>query len=355
MSSTNKLLQEAIADAKTVKETALANARLSLEEMFKPQIENMINKQLSESDEDEEAIEDPKSTTDDEPLSTEPANTNGSNDDTVDNIDVTKDDDTLNIDLADDGINTINIELNEPEKPTEECDTSITESDNIKDDFDSIQLDDVDESVEDDDDYIDIDLEGIDLDDLNTNEASMSPLAKKIDDIDIEAYLDANENVDESEDDDIDIDLNDLDINENVSEDERSIVCDKDSKKIKKLEDDLNEAYNVIKIMRKELSESTLTNAKLMYANKLFSKYNLTNEQKLKVLDKFDQAKTIKETKLVYGTLSESLAMVGTQTQRTIKESFASKHIGSTKPKQTIVESAEDAQRKYLMKLAGIN
>ena len=48
------LLKEAIADAKAVKETALANAKIALQEAFAPQIQSMLSAKLSEELEDEE-------------------------------------------------------------------------------------------------------------------------------------------------------------------------------------------------------------------------------------------------------------------------------------------------------------
>ena len=39
----NKLLKEAIADAKAVRETALANAKIALEEAFQPKIQRLIS------------------------------------------------------------------------------------------------------------------------------------------------------------------------------------------------------------------------------------------------------------------------------------------------------------------------
>ena len=39
----NNLLKEAIADAKAVRETALANAKLALEEAFTPKLKEMLN------------------------------------------------------------------------------------------------------------------------------------------------------------------------------------------------------------------------------------------------------------------------------------------------------------------------
>ena len=48
------LLKEAIADAKAVKETALANAKLALEEAFAPRIQSMLSHKLAEELDDED-------------------------------------------------------------------------------------------------------------------------------------------------------------------------------------------------------------------------------------------------------------------------------------------------------------
>jgi hypothetical protein len=40
------LLKEAIADAKAVKETALANAKIALQEAFQPQMQRLLFKKL---------------------------------------------------------------------------------------------------------------------------------------------------------------------------------------------------------------------------------------------------------------------------------------------------------------------
>ena len=47
----NNLLKEAIADAKAVRETALANAKLALEEAFTPRLQSMLSAKLSEDEE----------------------------------------------------------------------------------------------------------------------------------------------------------------------------------------------------------------------------------------------------------------------------------------------------------------
>ena len=53
------LLKEAIADAKAVRETALANAKMALEEAFTPHLKSMLSAKLAEDEieEDEEVIE----------------------------------------------------------------------------------------------------------------------------------------------------------------------------------------------------------------------------------------------------------------------------------------------------------
>ena len=54
------LLKEAIADAKAVRETALANAKLALEEAFTPKLKSMLSQKIQSEieEQDDEAPED---------------------------------------------------------------------------------------------------------------------------------------------------------------------------------------------------------------------------------------------------------------------------------------------------------
>ncbi len=56
MSKNRDLLKEAIADAKSVKETAIANAKLALEEAFTPHLKSMMSAKLEEMDKDEDEV-----------------------------------------------------------------------------------------------------------------------------------------------------------------------------------------------------------------------------------------------------------------------------------------------------------
>ena len=52
------LLKEAIADAKAVRETALQNAKMALEEAFTPHLKSMLSAKLAEDDLEEEGYGD---------------------------------------------------------------------------------------------------------------------------------------------------------------------------------------------------------------------------------------------------------------------------------------------------------
>ena len=114
----------------------------------------------------------------------------------------------------------------------------------------------------------------------------------------------------------------------------------------KEMEDTINE-------LRNELNEINLLNAKLLYTNKIFKAKNLTESEKIKVLNTFDKAESVKEVKLVFETLTESFKAT-TAKKNPIKESLgsASKTIGTATPKQPIIEANEAFAR--MQRLAGL-
>jgi spore coat protein CotF len=117
-----------------------------------------------------------------------------------------------------------------------------------------------------------------------------------------------------------------------------------------KMKDDLEEAMKTIKTLRSELNEINLLNAKLLYTNKIFKAKNLNENQKVKVLSSFDKANNVGEVKMVYETLNEGIKVAKT----TIKENLgrASKSTVPVIAKQPIVESNDVFKR--MQKLAGI-
>jgi hypothetical protein len=131
-----------------------------------------------------------------------------------------------------------------------------------------------------------------------------------------------------------------------------------DSEKEAELKADLNEAYKTIKSLQRTINEVNLLNAKLLFANKLFRAHNMTNEQKVKVIETLDRTKSVREVKLVFSTLAENFKYTTSSnklTKRAISEGIASKAVKSTKPAQAkavINESVNFANR--FKKLAGI-
>ena len=118
-------------------------------------------------------------------------------------------------------------------------------------------------------------------------------------------------------------------------------------------EDATTEMEETINELRNELNEVNLLNAKLLYTNKIFKSKNLTESEKIKVLNTFDKAETVKEVKLVFETLTESFKAI-TAKKNPIKESLgsASKTISTATPKQPIIESNEAFAR--MQRLAGL-
>jgi hypothetical protein len=102
------------------------------------------------------------------------------------------------------------------------------------------------------------------------------------------------------------------------------------------------------------INEVNLLNAKLLYTNKLFRNFELTEGQKMKVIENFDRAGNTREVKLVFSTLAESFNRP--TKKRVVKESYASKATATTAPKkettQVLSEGFELANR--WKKLAGL-
>ena len=128
---------------------------------------------------------------------------------------------------------------------------------------------------------------------------------------------------------------------------------DEDEKKdeVAQLQADLDEHRSVIETLRGKLNEVNLLNAKLLFTNKLFRKYGLNNDQKMKVVEQFDRASNLREVKLVYSTLGESFGAA----RNNINESkgAASKPVASTKSEKKVISESTDLRDRF-KKLANL-
>jgi esterase/lipase len=122
------------------------------------------------------------------------------------------------------------------------------------------------------------------------------------------------------------------------------------NEEIEEMEEELMEARKTISVLRSELNEINLLNAKLLYSNKIFKAKNLNESQKVKVLSSFDKAKNVSEVKIVFETLNEGIKTA----KSTIKENLgrASKSTNTPTTKRPILESNDAFKR--MQKLAGL-
>ena len=117
---------------------------------------------------------------------------------------------------------------------------------------------------------------------------------------------------------------------------------------------ELEQALDTIETLKSELNEVNILNSKLLYVNKIFKSNNLSESQKVNIIAAFDKAETVKEVKLVFETVSDNIIDVKKENVSEAKiKGMASKATGTTasKPQGEIVLS-EAALR--MQKLAGI-
>jgi hypothetical protein len=122
----------------------------------------------------------------------------------------------------------------------------------------------------------------------------------------------------------------------------------------------LAEAYDTVKYIKGQLNEINLLNAKLLYTNKLLKEFSMSNEQKMRIVEMFDLSKSVREVKLTYATIAESLNFSGDMKKKapanasvqSITEGIASRAVGSTKPSKDIIVEGKFATR--MKQLAGI-
>jgi len=333
------LLKEAIADAKAVKETALANAKIALQEAFMPRIESMLATKLrTEIEGDEEEVD----VVDD--VTAEPAPADVADDVAITDDEAGVDVGDLSIDVDQDGefdeFDIMSQKVGGAEAP--EQGEEMMSDDEMNDEFnEELNLEAIIRELEE-----DLDAEGnveepvaegmyYEEDEYPADEESHETTSESIDEI-IEAILREEEGMGHHHD-----------------EGDASVEEDMDHEK-EEMKKDLEEAYATVKQLQNILSEVNLLNAKLLYTNKLFRNFELTETQKMKVIENFDRAGNTREVKLVFTTLAESFNRP--TKKRVVKESYASKPTATTAPSkentQVLSEGFELANR--WKKLAGL-
>ena len=395
--ASSKLLKEAIADAKAVRETALANAKIQLEEAFTPRLKSMLSQKLRAEAEDMESDEDEMKEVygeDDEKEedkmeedynssnigagtggttsgqnNKKPTEHNAGAEDKLGAADVTSTSKKPEAEVEDYKFEkSITEEEGEEEDLT--ADTNpFAKEEGEEDEFgaqddqqseDDLDLEAIIKELEDelhggsDDMESEDDYNAMGHDDVQDESADEVDTVMNADEPDAVIARNESDDKDEDDKDDMNIEeiIKELEDEEKAEEDEKEKV--EESKRLKK---ELAEAISVIKSLKSTINEVNLLNAKLLFSNKLFRSYNLTNEQKSKVIDSLDRTNTVREVKLVYSTLAESMKFATNSPKKSAKPMAegASRVQTSTKPtaqKAIVSEGATYANR--FKELAGI-
>ena len=371
------LLKEAIADAKAVKETAIANAKAALEEAFTPYLKEKLAAKLSEIDDMEEAeIEEAKK---DEKEMKE-------------NFDM---DESKEMDEAEE-MDEMKHDMDEAEEMEEGEDLDEMDLDELLRELDDMEEGKKEDVMEGEDDLIndpksttahgnvaeeeEVEAEEEEDEEIDLENMSEDDLKKFIEDViadmveagqlegEVEGEEGEEEEVEDSEEEEVNIDELVAELKERkkyggnkgdvpaAKRGDKKDTAEEEGvedykKKVKEMEEKLEEAYATLETVKSDLNEVNLLNAKLLYTNKIFRAKNLTESQKVKVLEAFDKATTAKEAKLVYETLSSEVK----EKKSTVTESMiggASKAAGIAPIKKPILEVNDQFARWQT--LAGI-
>jgi len=348
MSKNRDLLKEAIEDAKVVKETAIASAKAALEEHFTPQLKSMLSAKLAEMEEMEETEEETMEMKDNS--MEEPMEEMSYGEDDMNEAGFGKFNaggDAGFSDMEEKALDELN--LDELLAELEE-DMKSEEDEKMKEDLNEAEGEEEVETEEE-----------INIEDM-TEEELKSFIEDVIKDMVEAGELEAGEGMEgEEEGEEMESEEEEVSIDEILAEielDEAKKKGDKedkeDKKEITKLKKELEEAMSTIATMRTDINEVNLLNAKLLYTNKIFKAKNLTESQKVKVLNAFDKASTVKETKLVFETLSEGLKETSkSHVNESLKTSLASKTTGIMPTAKTSIVEVNDTFTR-MQKIAGI-
>jgi hypothetical protein len=369
MSKNRDLLKEAIEDAKVVKETAIASAKAALEEHFTPQLKSMLSAKLAEMEEmdveevEKGEMEEMYSEEQEENLmGYEPVKEEGfgkfnaggeagfsdMEEKALDELNLDELLAELEADMKDENMQAEDDkmkkeELNEAEGEEEvETEEEINIEDMTEEELKSFIEDVIKDMVESGELEAGEGMEGEESEEMESEEEI------SIDEILAEIELDERKKYGGNKG---DVPAAKRGDKKDTAEEEG---VEDYKKKLKETEDKLEEAYAALSTVKSDLNEVNLLNAKLLYTNKIFKAKNLTESQKVKVLNAFDKASTVKETKLVFETLSEGLKETSkSHVNESLKTSLASKTTGiMPTARKPIVEVNDTFTR--MQKIAGI-
>jgi len=124
---------------------------------------------------------------------------------------------------------------------------------------------------------------------------------------------------------------------------------------IEKLSGNLGQYKEVCDELRTKLTESNLFNAKLLFTNKILQNDKISASQKLLATERLDEAKNMRELKLIYNSLVDSMEL---RKNRVTESTSKARRILGSSSKTTRTASAtmnESVEAQRWAKLAGLS
>lgn len=360
----DKLLKEAIADAKAVRETALANAKIALEEAFTPHLKSMLSKKLQAEmeGEDEEKADEGYHGEDEEEID---ENDVSSDIGASDNKEPGKAGDTSGVGQGPESEGADEEGGNEDENLEKSADQPLGEDYGMEDEDEEVEegehMEDEDEDPVDEGEHMDDEDEDVeevlrqleaemnDEDEEVEEGAHMDDEDEDMKDADKDDEVEENKMEDEDEELDLDEIIKALTEEEGMEDEDEEV----EENKIEDEDSELEEYKQTVQYLRDKLSEVNLLNAKLLYTNKLFRSRNVSEAQKMKVIEQFDRAANVREVKLVFTTFAESISRKSVN-ESAKRVSQASKPTASTQPKKKPIIGENTDFKSRMKKLANI-
>ena len=341
------ILKEAIADAKAVREVALANAKAALEEAFTPKLQSMLSAKLSEEL--------------DEEINEEEETNEGVEDTTIEETTIEEDsfDEMVNTDeeAADPDDEGYMGKSMDEEIDLEEIlsELELEESEEVSEDTVAESEEEIAEGEEELAEGEEEELEEMQVTysaDTANRAVYKAEYVHEGEDFDLDALLEELDGLDEVKD-----EVKEEELEESKEEVEETV--NPLQSELEEAKDELEETKSALETVRAELNEVNLLNSKLLYVNRIFKANQLDEAQKLRVVETLDKAGTAKEAKLIYETIKDTFTISKESKQikkASIKEGLgmASKAAGkSTAPKSEVISESNNMMTRF-QKLANI-
>ena len=321
------MLEQAIIDAEALKEAALKNAEALIIEKYSNEIKEAVEDLLEAPEdelgglEDDEGLEDVGLGGEEEPLETPdvpPAHPEG-----ADKLCPCPEQE-VSIDLSQ-----LAEELGEDVKPEEMIDREIELAPSVTEDMEEET-----EDVELNEDLFASILEKLTIDINNVPTGQAGGASNVTLDRDNEEVALAMEDIEELEED------------EEKEELKETVV---ELKKEKKIVVEKNKKFkNMLLQLKDKLEEVNLSNAKLLYTNRVLTDTSLNERQKTKIVEALSSTDSVEEAKVIYETLQSAVGSERKRTPKSLSEAIQRPSTTLSRKKETNIEKPTTDRWKIL-------